>query len=97
MFFGGLLFGYGMVLSNGCGSRALVLLGRGNLRSFVVVIVLGIFAQMTLKGLIAPARIAMVQASQTTAKANSVPALLSAAGLSEMSARMLAASVITRR
>src|SRR5437764_13402749 len=32
MFFGGLLFGYGMVLSNGCGSRALVLLGRGNLR-----------------------------------------------------------------
>ena len=55
MFFGGLLFGYGMVLSNGCGSRALVLLGRGNLRSLVVVIVLGIAAQMTLKGLIAPA------------------------------------------
>src|SRR6202166_881704 len=27
MFVGGLLFGYGMVLSNGCGSRALVLLG----------------------------------------------------------------------
>ena len=44
-----LLFGYGMVLSNGCGSRALVLLGRGNLRSFVVVIVLGIAAQMTLE------------------------------------------------
>jgi len=41
MFFGGLLFGYGMVMSNGCGSRALVLLGSGNLRSFVVVIVLG--------------------------------------------------------
>ncbi|MBJ7408356.1 MAG: YeeE/YedE family protein, partial [Bradyrhizobium sp.] len=36
LFLGGLLFGYGMVLSNGCGSRALVLLGRGNLRSFVV-------------------------------------------------------------
>ena len=57
MFSGGLLFGYGMVLSNGCGSRALVLLGRGNLRSFVVVIVLGISAQMTLKGQIAPANI----------------------------------------
>src|SRR6476469_5516793 len=65
MFFGGLLFGYGMVLSNGCGSRALVLLGRGNLRSFVVVIVLGISAQMTLKGLIAPARIAALQMTQT--------------------------------
>jgi hypothetical protein len=93
MFFGGLLFGYGMVLANGCGSRALVLLGRGNLRSFVVVIVLGIVAQMTLKGLIAPARIAMVKASQTTAATNSLPALLSGLGLSEISAHMLAASV----
>ena len=95
MFAGGLLFGYGMVLSNGCGSRALVLLGRGNLRSFVVVVVLAIFAQMTLKGLIAPARIAMVGISQTTVKANSVPALLAAAGLSEVTARMLAASLIS--
>ena len=95
MFFGGLLFGYGMVLSNGCGSRALVLLGRGNLRSLVVVIVLGIFAEMTLKGLIAPARIAMVQASQATAKLTSVPALLSAMGLGDVPARMIAASVLS--
>jgi hypothetical protein len=95
MFFGGLLFGYGMVLSNGCGSRALVLLGRGNLRSFVVVIVLGIFAEMTLRGLIAPARIAMLQASQSTSAVNSVPALLSGLGLSGISARMLAASAVS--
>ncbi len=94
MFLGGLLFGYGMVLSNGCGSRALVLLGRGNLRSFVVVIVLGIFAEMTLKGLIAPARIAMVQASQTTAKLTSLPALLSTMGLGDVFARMAAASIL---
>jgi hypothetical protein len=95
MFFGGLLFGYGMVLSNGCGARALVLLGRGNLRSFVVVIVLGIFAEMTLKGLIAPIRIAALQLSQTTASLTSVPALLSAIGLGEIPARMLAASVMS--
>ena len=94
MFLGGLLFGYGMVLSNGCGSRALVLLGRGNLRSFVVVIVLGIFAEITLKGLIAPTRIAMVQASQTTAKLTSLPALLSTMGLGEVFARMAAASIL---
>jgi uncharacterized protein len=94
MFVGGLLFGYGMVLSNGCGSRALVLLGRGNLRSFVVVIVLGITAGMTLKGLIAPARIALVQISQASPKIISLPALLSAVGLSETFARTLAASVI---
>src|SRR4051794_9420344 len=77
MFFGGLLFGYGMVLSNGCGSRALVLLGRGNLRSFLVVIVLGISAQMTLKGLIAPGRIAALQVTQTAPNVISLPALLS--------------------
>lgn len=94
MFVGGLLFGYGMVLSNGCGSRALVLLGRGNLRSFVVVVVLAIFAQMTLKGVLAPSRIAMVGASQTTATGNSLPALLAGTGLSAMAARMLAASIV---
>ena len=95
IFLGGLLFGYGMVLSNGCGSRALVLLGRGNLRSFVVVIVLGIVAEMTLKGLIAPARIAMVQASQATVSANSVPALLAGSGLGAVPARMVAAAVLS--
>src|SRR6266481_6439636 len=95
MFFGGLLFGYGMVLSNGCGSRALVLLGRGNLRSFVVVIVLGIAAQMTLKGLIAPPRIALLQVSQIAPKVISLPALLSTLGINEITARMVAASVIS--
>jgi uncharacterized membrane protein YedE/YeeE len=98
LFLGGLLFGYGMVLSNGCGSRALVLLGRGNLRSFVVVIVLGIAAQMTLKGLIAPARIALVQASQTTVNANSLTSLLTSLlatlGAAEAVSRALAAAVV---
>jgi uncharacterized membrane protein YedE/YeeE len=94
LFLGGLLFGYGMVLSNGCGSRALVLLGRGNLRSFVVVVVLAIFAQMTLKGLIAPARIALVQATQTTIGANSLPALLSWLGLTPPASRALAAALL---
>lgn len=94
LFLGGLLFGYGMVLSNGCGSRALVLLGRGNLRSFVVVIVLAIAAQMTLKGLIAPARIALVQASQATVNANSLPSLLAALGAAEPVSRALAAAAV---
>lgn len=92
MFFGGLLFGYGMVMSNGCGSRALVLLGRGNLRSLVVVIVLGISAQMTLKGLIAPARIAALQVSQATATVTSLPAWLSSVGLHGAPARIVAAA-----
>jgi hypothetical protein len=95
MFFGGVLFGYGMVLSNGCGSRALVLLGRGNLRSLVVVIVLGVAAQMTLKGLIAPGRIAVLQWTQMTATATSLPALIARFGVSETFARTLAAPVLS--
>lgn len=94
VFFGGILFGYGMVLSNGCGARALVLLGRGNLRSFVVVVVLGIFAEITLKGLIAPARIAAVQLTQLTVKTASLPAALANLGLTPSLSRGLAASLI---
>src|SRR6201994_1270176 len=95
MFIGGILFGYGMVMSNGCGSRALVLLGRGNLRSLVVVIVLGVAAEMTLKGLIAPGRIAVLQWTQITATATSLPALISRLGVSETFARTLAAPIIS--
>ncbi len=95
IFLGGMLFGYGMVLSNGCGSRALILLGKGNLRSFVVVVVLGIFAEMTLKGLIAPARVAAIQVTQATVKINSLPALLSSFGLNEVYGRMFATSLVS--
>ena len=90
MFAGGLLFGYGMVLSNGCASRALVLLGRGNLRSFVVIVTLGIAAQMTLKGLIAPARLAILQWTQGAPQVISLPALLQTVGLDATAARILA-------
>ena len=93
MFGGGLLFGYGMVLANGCGSRALVLLGRGNLRSFVVVIVLGMTAQMTLRGLMAPARIALLQATTTKPAHLTLPELLMASG--GPSARITVALVIS--
>jgi uncharacterized membrane protein YedE/YeeE len=95
MLLGGVLFGYGMVLSNGCGSRALVLLGRGNLRSLVVVLVLGIAAQMTLKGLIAPTRVAVLQRTQIAPSVISLPALLAKYGLGEPIARMIAASAIS--
>lgn len=57
MAIGGVMFGYGMSLSNGCGARALVLLGQGNLRSFVVLLCLGISAYITMSGLLAPLRL----------------------------------------
>lgn len=94
IFAGGLLFGFGMVLSNGCASRALVLLGKGNLRSLVVIAIIGIAAQMTLKGLIAPARLAFLQATQTTPAAVSAPALLATFGIDEFVARIAVTLIV---
>lgn len=53
---GGLLFGYGMTLANACGARSVVLLGTGNLRSLLVLLVLGTSAYMTLSGVLAEPR-----------------------------------------
>lgn len=58
---GGLLFGFGMTLAGGCGVRTLVRLGAGNLKSLVVVLVLGVFAYMTLRGLLAVPRTAFIE------------------------------------
>ncbi len=54
---GGLMFGFGMTLTGGCTSRNLVRLGAGNLKSMVVLLVLGVTAYMTMNGLFALARI----------------------------------------
>tara|TARA_R110002049_G_scaffold15822_1_gene64123 strand:- start:14279 stop:15421 length:1143 start_codon:yes stop_codon:yes gene_type:complete len=54
---GGFIFGVGMTLAAGCGQRNLVRVGGGNLKSLVVVLVLGITAYMTLRGLLALLRI----------------------------------------
>jgi uncharacterized membrane protein YedE/YeeE len=54
---GGLLFGFGMVLASGCGSKTLVRIGGGNLKSLVVFVVLGLSAFATLKGITAVVRV----------------------------------------
>jgi uncharacterized membrane protein YedE/YeeE len=59
--FGGGLFGVGMVLASGCTSKALVRLGAGNLKSFVVLLVTGVFGLATLKGLLAMWRVNMLE------------------------------------
>jgi uncharacterized membrane protein YedE/YeeE len=92
--FGALIFGYGMVLANGCASRAVVLIGQGNLRSLLVVIVIAITAQMTLKGLLAPARLAVLNATAQTPPAVSLTGLLSDAGLGASWGQLLAVAVV---
>lgn len=56
---GGVLFGIGMILARGCGGRHMILLAGGNLRSAVVISVLGIVAYMTLRGILALPRTAL--------------------------------------
>ncbi len=57
---GGLMFGFGMVLASGCGSKTLVRIGGGNLKSLVVFAVLGLSAWATLRGVTAVLRVATV-------------------------------------
>lgn len=60
---GGAMFGIGMTLAGGCGSRTLARLGAGNLKSLVVVLVLGIAAYATMRGVIAPLRLRLIDAT----------------------------------
>ena len=71
---GGMMFGYGMGLANGCGARALVLLGSGNLRSLVVLLCLGISAYMTLTGVLGPVRMALAESTTLSPALLTVPA-----------------------
>ena len=54
---GGFLFGFGMTLSSGCGSKTLIRAGAGNLKSVIVLMFLAAAAYMTLKGAFAPWRV----------------------------------------
>jgi len=76
---GGLMFGVGMVLASGCGSKTLVRIGGGNLKSLVVFFVLGIAAFATLKGITAVARVTTVDAVYiSAAPGQDLPSLLAA-------------------
>lgn len=56
---GGGLFGYGMAMAGNCGYGALARLGGGDLRAFVIVLVMGISAYVTLSGPLAWVRVAL--------------------------------------
>lgn len=55
--FGGLVFGYGMALAGNCGYGALARLGGGDLRSLLLILVMGISAYVTLGGPLSSLRI----------------------------------------
>jgi len=75
--FGGLLFGLGMAFSGNCGFGALARLGGGDLRSFVIVLVMGVSAYVTLGGPLSPLRIWLVELLSVQPTTTSFSVLLS--------------------
>src|SRR5262245_48034201 len=58
---GGFLFGVGMTLGSGCGSKTLIRIGGGNLKSVIVYVFLGIAAYMTLRGILGAFRVGVLE------------------------------------
>jgi len=69
---GGFLFGVGMTLAGGCGQRTLVRAGGGNLKSLVVMLLMGITAYMTLRGLLALVRINAIEVTNVDLAARQI-------------------------
>ncbi|MBI1942390.1 MAG: YeeE/YedE family protein [Betaproteobacteria bacterium] len=75
---GGFLFGVGMTLGSGCGSKTLIRIGGGSLKSLVVYVFLGIAAYMTLRGLFGAFRVGVLErATLTLAPGQDLPSLFS--------------------
>lgn len=70
---GGLLFGYGMALAGNCGFGALARLGGGDLRSFVIVLVMGLAAYVAISGPLARLRITLFP--ERMAESDALPSL----------------------
>jgi len=69
---GGFLFGIGMTLASGCGQRTLVRVGGGNLKSLVVMILLGLTAYMTMRGLLALVRVNAIEVTNINLAAKDI-------------------------
>ncbi len=93
---GGAMFGFGMVLASGCGSKTLVRIGGGSLKSLIVFVVMGIAAFATLKGITAVVRVATVDAvGFATAAPGSIASVSGGVlGVSPPLAQLVAALVI---
>jgi hypothetical protein len=82
---GGLLFGFGMTMAGGCANKNLVRIGGGNLKSVLVVLIMGIFAYMTVRGLTGMARVELEAFSNIDLAA----ANLDSQGMADMIAAVL--------
>lgn len=81
---GGLMFGYGMALSGNCGYGALARLGGGDLRAFVIVIVLGLSAYFVMSGPLAQARVWLFSVETEATTPQGLTQLLASFGVSPL-------------
>ena len=78
---GGFLFGVGMTLGSGCGSKTLIRIGGGNLKSVVVFLVAGVAAYMTLRGILGAFRAGVLeQAAVNLSTGQDLPSLAAGVG-----------------
>lgn len=92
---GGVLFGFGMTLASGCGSRTLIRIGAGNLKSLVVVVFLALTAYMTLRGALALVRVNAFDVVRVNLGApQDLPSLVAGFGLTLGTARWLIPAVV---
>jgi uncharacterized protein len=92
---GGLIFGFGMVFTGGCPSRNLARAGAGDLRSLLTLVVLGLFAYMAIRGVLAPARAALEQATSFGLPTQSLGVgLAKTAGLASATGSILVAALL---
>ncbi len=78
---GGLMFGYGMALAGNCGFGALARLGGGDMRAFVLVLVMGVSAYVVLSGPLSHLRNYLFLQSDAVTPPGLVHALSSLTGL----------------
>ncbi len=71
---GGFVFGVGMTLGSGCGSKTLVRVGGGSLKSMVVFLFFAVAAYMTLKGLFGIWRVTYLDPVAIDLAARGIPA-----------------------
>jgi len=95
---GGLTFGVGMTLASGCGSKTLLRMGGGNLKSLVVFVFMGVAAIMTLKGLFGAFRVSVLTAPAVTIQldhSQTIPGLMSdIGGLDAKTMQLLVTGVV---
>jgi uncharacterized membrane protein YedE/YeeE len=93
---GGLTFGVGMTLGSGCGSKTLIRIGGGSLKSLVVFVFLGVSAYVTLKGLFGAFRVSVLDpVSLTLSSGQDLPSLLAHAfGADKKTMLMLSSAIV---